>query len=207
METELIIIHPENPQERQLQKVVDCLKSGGLVIYPTDTVYGLGCDIFKTRSVEKIAQLKGLKPEKANFSIICQDLSHLSDFARPVSTPVYKLMRRTLPGPFTFIVAANNKVPNLFLRKKTTVGIRVPNNKIILELVRLLGNPIVSTSVHDEDLLIDYTTDPELIFERYRGKVDLVVAGGPGGIVPSTVIDCTGDEPVILRKGLGEIEL
>jgi tRNA threonylcarbamoyl adenosine modification protein (Sua5/YciO/YrdC/YwlC family) len=116
-------------------------------------------------------------------------------------------MRRTLPGPFTFIVAANNKVPNLFLRKKTTVGIRVPNNKIILELVRLLGNPIVSTSVHDEDLLIDYTTDPELIFERYRGKVDLVVAGGPGGIVPSTVIDCTGDEPVILRKGLGEIEL
>jgi tRNA threonylcarbamoyl adenosine modification protein (Sua5/YciO/YrdC/YwlC family) len=207
METELIIIHPENPQERQLQKVVDCLKSGGLVIYPTDTVYGLGCDIFKTRSVEKIAQLKGLKPEKANFSIICQDLSHLSDFARPVSTPIYKLMRRTLPGPFTFIVAANNKVPNLFLRKKTTVGIRVPNNKIILELVRLLGNPIVSTSVHDEDLLIDYTTDPELIFERYRGKVDLVVAGGPGGIVPSTVIDCTGDEPVILRKGLGEIEL
>jgi tRNA threonylcarbamoyl adenosine modification protein (Sua5/YciO/YrdC/YwlC family) len=207
METELIIIHPENPQERQLQKVVDCLKSGGLVIYPTDTVYGLGCDIFKTRSVEKIAQLKGLKPEKANFSIICQDLSHLSDFARPVSTPVYKLMRRTLPGPFTFIVAANNKVPNLFLRKKTTVGIRVPNNKIILELVRLIGNPIVSTSVHDEDLLIDYTTDPELIFERYRGKVDLVVAGGPGGIVPSTVIDCTGDEPVILRKGLGEIEL
>jgi tRNA threonylcarbamoyl adenosine modification protein (Sua5/YciO/YrdC/YwlC family) len=163
METELIIIHPENPQERQLQKVVDCLKSGGLVIYPTDTVYGLGCDIFKTRSVEKIAQLKGLKPDKANFSIICQDLSHLSDFARPVSTPIYKLMRRTLPGPFTFIVAANNKVPNLFVRKKTTVGIRVPNNKIILELVRLLGNPIVSTSVHDEDLLIDYTTDPELI--------------------------------------------
>lgn len=206
METELIIIHPENPQERQLQKVVDCLKSGGLVIYPTDTVYGLGCDIFKTRSVEKIAQLKGLKPDKANFSIICQDLSHLSDFARPVSTPIYKLMRRTLPGPFTFIVAANNKVPNLFVRKKTTVGIRVPNNKIILELVRLLGNPIVSTSVHDEDLLIDYTTDPELIFERYKGKVDMVVAGGPGGIVPSTVIDCTGEEPVVIRKGLGEIE-
>lgn len=206
METELIIIHPENPQERQLQKVVDCLKSGGLVIYPTDTVYGLGCDIFKTRSVEKIAQLKGLKPDKANFSIICQDLSHLSDFARPVSTPIYKLMRRTLPGPFTFIVAANNKVPNLFVRKKTTVGIRVPNNKIILELVRLLGNPIVSTSVHDEDLLIDYTTDPELIFERYKGKVDMVVAGGPGGILPSTVIDCTGEEPVVIRKGLGEIE-
>jgi tRNA threonylcarbamoyl adenosine modification protein (Sua5/YciO/YrdC/YwlC family) len=207
METELTIIHPENPQERQLQKVVDCLKSGGLVIYPTDTVYGLGCDIFKTRSVEKIAQLKGLKPDKANFSIICQDLSHLSDFARPVSTPIYKLMRRTLPGPFTFIVAANNKVPNLFVRKKTTVGIRVPNNKIILELVRLLGNPIVSTSVHDEDLLIDYTTDPELIFERYKGKVDMVVAGGPGGIVPSTVIDCTGEEPIIIRKGLGEIDL
>ncbi len=206
METELIIIHPDNPQERQLLKVVDCLKSGGLVIYPTDTVYGLGCDIFKTRSVERIANLKGLKPDKANFSIICQDLSHLSDFARPVSTPIYKLMRKTLPGPFTFIVAANNKVPNLFLRKKTTVGIRVPNNKIILELVRLLGNPIVSTSVHDEDLLIDYTTDPELIFERYQGKVDMVVAGGAGGIVPSTVIDCTGEDPVIIRQGLGEIE-
>jgi tRNA threonylcarbamoyl adenosine modification protein (Sua5/YciO/YrdC/YwlC family) len=207
METEFIQIHPENPQERQLIKVVDCLKSGGLVIYPTDTVYGLGCDIFKTRSVEKIASLKGLKPEKANFSIICQDLSHLSDFARPVSTPVYKLMRKTLPGPFTFIVAANNKVPNLFLRKKTTVGIRVPNNRIILELVRLLGNPIVSTSVHDEDLLIDYTTDPELIYERYNGKVDMVIGGGPGGIIPSTIIDCTGEEPLILRKGLGEIEL
>lgn len=207
METEFVIIHPENPQEKQLTRVVECLKNGGLVIYPTDTVYGLGCDIFKTRSVEKIATLKGIKPEKANFSIICHDLSHFSDFARPVSTPIYKLMRRTLPGPFTFIVAANSKVPNLFLRKKTTVGIRIPKNKIILELVRLLGNPIVSTSVHDEDLLVDYTTDPELIFERYKGKVDMVVAGGPGGIIPSTVIDCTGEEPIIIRNGLGEIEL
>lgn len=207
METELVIIHPDNPQEKQLMKVIECLKNGGLVIYPTDTVYGLGCDIFKTRSVEKIAAMKGVKPEKANFSIICHDLSHLSDFARPVSTPVYKLMRKTLPGPFTFIVAANNKVPNLFVRKKTTVGIRIPDNKIILEMVRLLGNPIVSTSVHDEDLLVDYTTDPELIFERYNGKVDMVVAGGPGGIVPSTVIDCTGEEPTIIRKGLGEIDL
>lgn len=206
METELVYIHPENPQEKQLAKVVQCLKNGGLVIYPTDTVYGLGCDIFKTRSVEKIAYMKGLKPEKANFSIICQDLSHLSDFARPVSTPVYKLMRKTLPGPFTFIVAANSKVPNLFVRKKTTVGIRIPNNKIILEIIGLLGNPIVSTSVHDEDLLVDYTTDPELIFERYKGKVDMVVAGGPGGIIPSTVVDCTGEEPVIIRQGLGELE-
>jgi tRNA threonylcarbamoyl adenosine modification protein (Sua5/YciO/YrdC/YwlC family) len=202
----LIKIYPENPNQRHIMQVVDCLKKGGIIIYPTDTVYGMGCDIFQHKAVERIAQIKGIKAEKANFSFICYDLSHLSDFTKQISNPVFKLMKRTLPGPFTYILNANNNVPKLFESKKKTVGIRVPDNSIAREIVNILGNPIMSTSIKDVDNLIEYTTDPELIYERYRDIVDIVIDGGYGGIEPSTVVDCTKDDFEVIRLGKGIIE-
>lgn len=199
----LLRIHPENPSDRQIKKVVDCLNKGGIIIYPTDTVYGIGCDIYKNKAVEKIAQLKGIKKEKADFSFICSDLSHISDFTKPISNEIYKLMRKYLPGPFTFILEANNKVPKLFQSKKKTVGIRIPENNIIKEIIEELGNPIMSTSVHDEDELIEYTTDPELIYEKFKNVVDIVIDGGFGGNEASTIVDCTQDEIIIIREGKG----
>jgi len=199
----LLRIHPENPSNRQIKTVVDCLQDGGVIIYPTDTIYGIGCDIFHSRAVDRVARIKGIKKEKANFSFICHDLSHISDFTRPFNNSVYKLMKSSLPGPFTFILNANNNVPKLFQSKKKTVGIRIPDNNIPLEIVRELGRPIMSTSVHDDDEIIEYTTDPELIYEKYKDTVDLVIAGGYGDNEPSTIIDCTSDEILILREGKG----
>jgi len=202
----LLRIHPDNPPLRELQKVVDILRDGGVIIYPTDTVYGLGCDIFNRKAVERVAQIKGLKPEKANFSIICHDLSHITDFAKHIDNKTFKLMKNHLPGPFTFILEASGNIPKIFKTKKKTIGIRVPDHKIPREIVHLLGNPIVTTSIHDDDDIIEYSTDPELIHEKFKNLVDCVIDGGYGHQVPSTVIDCSGDEPVLVRQGLGILE-
>jgi tRNA threonylcarbamoyl adenosine modification protein (Sua5/YciO/YrdC/YwlC family) len=203
----LLRIYPENPHEKYIEKVVKCLESGGIIIYPTDTIYGLGCDITKPKAVERIANIRGVKPEKANFSFVCSDLSHLSEFAKPLSNNVYRLMKKVLPGPFTFIIEANNNVPKLFQSKRKTVGIRVPDHPIPKEIIRLLGNPIMSTSIHDEDEIIEYSTDPELIYEKYKDLVDIVIDSGYGGNEPSTIIDCTKDDFEIIRQGKGIIEL
>lgn len=202
----LIKIYPENPNHKEISKVVEVLKNGGVIIYPTDTVYGLGCDINNSKAVEKIARIKGINLEKANFSFVCYDLSHLSDFSRPLNNDIFKLLKRNLPGPFTFILEANNNVPKLFKSKKKTVGIRIPDNNIPREIVKVLGNPIMSTSIYDTDEIIEYTTDPELIYERYSNVVDLVIDGGYGNNVPSTVIDCSAGEIEILRQGIGELK-
>jgi tRNA threonylcarbamoyl adenosine modification protein (Sua5/YciO/YrdC/YwlC family) len=201
----LLKIHPETPSARNIQKVVECLNNGGVIIYPTDTVYGLACDIFKPKAVERIAQIKGIKKEKANFTFVFTDLSHLSDFTKPLSNEVFRLMRNSLPGPYTFILNANSNVPKIFQSRKKTVGIRIPENNIALEIVRELGNPIMTTSIHDEDEIIEYTTDPELIYEKYQNIVDIVVDGGFGDNKPSTIIDCTGREPLMIREGKGLI--
>jgi tRNA threonylcarbamoyl adenosine modification protein (Sua5/YciO/YrdC/YwlC family) len=204
---QLIKIHEENPAERQLNTIVDCLKNGGVIIYPTDTVYGIGCDITKPKAVERVAQLKGVKLSKANFSFICYDLSHITDFTKPLNNAVFKLMKRNLPGPFTFILEANNNVPKILKTNKKTVGIRVPDNIIIREIVNLLGNPILTTSLKDDDEILEYTTDPELIYEDYKNLVDFVIDGGYGNNIASTVVDCTNDEPEIIRMGIGELKL
>lgn len=202
----LIRIYEENPNPKDIKKVVEVLRKGGLVIYPTDTVYGLGCDITNTSALEKIAQIKQVKLEKANFSFICEDLSNLSDYVKQIDSPTFKLLKRNLPGPFTFILPGNNNLPNVF-KKKKTVGIRVPDNNICRAIVRELGNPIVSTSIKDEDEVIEYTTDPGLILEKWDNLVDIVIDGGYGDNIASTVIDLTGDEPEVIREGKGAIEL
>lgn len=199
----LLKIYPENPNPKHVRMVVECLLDGGIIIYPTDTIYGLGCDIFKAKAIERIAILKGIKAEKANFSFICNDLSQLADYTKPIPNSVFKLMKSNLPGPFTFILNASNNVPKLIQSKKKTVGIRIPDNSIPIEIVKELGNPIMSTSIHDDDKIIEYTTDPELIYERYNKLVDIVIDGGYGDNEPSTIVDCTEDEPVILREGKG----
>lgn len=202
----LIKIHPENPGTRQILKLVEILKNGGVIIFPTDTVYGLGCDIFNPRAVERVAKIKGIKIERSNFSFICYDLSHLSDYTRHVSNNVFKLMKHYLPGPYTFILEASNKVPKLFRYKKKTIGIRIPDNNIVREIVRELGNPLLTTSIHDQDELLDYTTDPELIYMQYRKIVDAVASGGYSNNRPSTVIDCTSEIPEVIRQGIGVFE-
>lgn len=201
----LVKLFNENPNLREILKIVDVLRKGGLIVYPTDTVYGLGCDITNAKAVEKVARIKGVKVEKNNFSFICSDLSHISDFTKPISNSVFKLMKKNLPGPFTFILDANNNVPKYFKGKKT-VGIRVPDNNIIREIIRELGNPILSTSIHDEDEILEYSTDPELIHEKYQDIAEIVIDGGYGEFVPSTIVDCTGDEIVIVREGKGVLE-
>jgi len=204
--SELIKIYPENPNPKEIDKVVAVLKKGGLVIYPTDTVYGLGCDITNTKALERIARIKGMKLEKANLSFICNNLSHLSDYVRQIDTATYKILKRALPGPYTFILPGNNNLPKVF-KKKKTVGIRVPDNSIAQAIVTALGNPIVSTSIHDEDELIEYTTDPDLIFEKWKTKVDIVIDGGYGDNHASTVIDLTDDIPKIIREGKGSLDI
>ena len=203
---QFIKIYEDKPNEAAIAKVVKVLKEGGLVIYPTDTVYGLGCDITNTKALERIAKIKGVKLDKANFSFVCHDLSNISDYVRQIDTATFKILKRALPGPYTFILPGNNNFPKEF-KKKTTVGIRVPNNAIALEIVKLLGNPIVSTSIHDDDDVIEYTTDPELIFEKWQNLVDLVIDGGYGDNVGSTIIDLSGDEPVVLREGKGSLDI
>ncbi len=201
----IVKIYPENPNFKQIEKVVEILRNGGIIVYPTDSVYGMGCDIHNHKSVEKIAKLRGIKPEKAKFSIICHDLSQISAYTKPINNSIFKLMKKNLPGPFTFILNANSKVPALFLSNKKTIGIRIPNNPVILEIVKEFGSPILTTSVHDEDEIIEYTTDPELIHEKYNELVDLVIDGGYGQNIASTVVDCTESEPVIVRQGIGEL--
>lgn len=201
-----IKIYPDNPNEKEIQKVVKILKEGGLVIYPTDTVYGLGCDITNTKALERIAKIKGIKLEKANFSFVCNDLSNISEYVKNLDTSSFKILKRALPGPYTFILEGNNNLPKEF-KKKKTVGIRVPDNSIALELVKQLGNPIVSTSIYDDDEVIEYTTDPELIFEKWQNKVDVVIDGGYGDNTASTIIDLTGNEPEVIREGKGSIDV
>ncbi len=201
-----IKIYNKNPNSKEIDKAVKVLKNGGLVIYPTDTVYGLGCDITNTKALERIAKIKGIKLVKANFSFICYDLSNLSAYVKQIDTPTYKILKRALPGPYTFILNGNNNLPKVF-KKKKTVGIRVPDNNIIREIVRELGNPIVSTSIHDEDDVIEYTTDPELIYEKWKGLVDLVIDGGYGDNLASTVIDLSQDEIQIIREGKGDVDI
>ncbi|GET23858.1 L-threonylcarbamoyladenylate synthase [Prolixibacter sp. NT017] len=201
----LIRIYDENPNQKDILKVVEVLRNGGVIVYPTDTIYGIGCDITQPKAVERVARLKNLKPEKADFSFICHDLSHISDFSKPISNPVFKMMKKNLPGPFTFIIQANSQVPKMFKNRKKSVGVRVPDNNIIREIVRELGNPVMSTSVRDEDEILEYTTDPELIEEKFGDLVDLVIDGGYGDNTPSTVVDCTGDVPEIIRQGKGEL--
>jgi tRNA threonylcarbamoyl adenosine modification protein (Sua5/YciO/YrdC/YwlC family) len=201
----LVKIHPDNPGDRKMNQVIETLQKGGVICYPTDTVYGLGCDIFNRKAVEKIALIKNADLKKAHFSFICYDLSHISDFTKTLDNSVFKLMKNNVPGPFTFILDANNKVPALFQSRKKTVGIRVPDHPIPLEIVRRLGHPIMTTSVLDDDEVIEYTTNPELIHDKFKKQVDIVIDGGPGGNVPSTVVDCTGSEPEILRQGKGNI--
>ena len=199
-------IYPENPNPKEIDRVVDLLRDGGVIIYPTDTVYGLGCDISRSKAIDRVAQIKGINPEKTRFSFIVYDLSHLSDYTKPIDNQIYKLMKRNLPGPFTFILEANNNVPRILQSKKKTVGIRIPDNPIIREIVRVLGNPILTTSVHSGDEILDYTTDPELIHEEMGNLVDMVIDGGFGNNVPSTVVDCTGSEVQVVREGLGVSE-
>ena len=202
----LIKIYPNNPNEKQLAEVVACLRNGGIIIYPTDTVYGLGCDIYQAKAIEKLCKIRNINPEKANLSFICADLSHLSDFVKPIDNAVFRDLKHALPGPFTFILNANNKVPKLMHSNKKTVGIRVPDNDIARSIVKLLGNPIVSTSIHDDDEVVEYSTDPELIYEKYKDLVDMVIDGGYGELQASTVVDYTSDEPVIVRQGKGDFE-
>lgn len=203
---EFIKIYPDKPSEAAIKKVVDIIKNGGLVIYPTDTVYGLGCDISNSKALEKIAKIKGIKLEKANFSFVCSDLSNLSEYVKQIDTATFKILKKSLPGPYTFILPGSNNLPKEF-KKKTTVGIRIPDNNIIIQIVKLLGNPIVTTSIHDEDELIEYTTDPELIFEKWQNLVDVVIDGGYGDNIGSTVIDLSGFEPIIIREGKGSLNI
>ncbi len=202
----LVKLFNENPNPREIRKIVEVLRNGGIIIYPTDTVYGMGCDITNSRAVEKVARIKGVKIEKNNFSFICSDFSHLSVYTKPISNSTFKLLKKNLPGPFTFILEAGNNVPKYFKGKKKTVGIRIPDNNIIREIVAELGNPILSTSIHDEDEILEYTTDPELIYEKYQEIADVVVDGGPGELHASTIVDCSGNEIKILREGKGVLE-
>jgi tRNA threonylcarbamoyl adenosine modification protein (Sua5/YciO/YrdC/YwlC family) len=203
---EFIKIYNDNPNTKEIDKVVKILKNGGLIIYPTDTVYGLGCDITNTKALEKIAKIKGIKLDKANFSFVCNDLSNLSDYVKQIDSPTFKLLKRALPGPYTFILPGSNNLPKAF-KKRKTVGIRIPDNNIARNLVATLGNPIVSTSIRDDDDVLEYTTDPELIFEKWNKLVDAVIDGGFGDNYASTVIDLTTPEPTVIREGKGSLDV
>lgn len=201
-----IRIYEENPNPKDVDLVVDILKSGGLIIYPTDTVYGLGCDILNVKALERVAKIKGVKLEKSNFSFICHDLSNLSDYVKQIDNSTFKLLKRALPGPYTFILPSAKSLPNPF-KKKKTVGIRIPKNNIALDIVKKLGRPIISTSIRDDDEIIEYTTDPELIKEKWNNLVELVINGGFGDNEPSTIIDMSSNEPLVIREGKGTLEI
>jgi tRNA threonylcarbamoyl adenosine modification protein (Sua5/YciO/YrdC/YwlC family) len=198
----LLHVHPENPQPRQIKTIVDCLQSGGIIIYPTDTIYGLGCDIFQHKAIERICRIKNVDPQKAQLSFICNDLSDLSTYTKQISTPVYRMLKQYLPGPYTFILPASREVPKILKSKKDTIGLRVPDNKIACAIIRELGHPILSASLPGE--MVEEYTDPEYMHDNFKKLVDIVVDGGIGGMVPSTIVDCMDDEPVVLREGLGE---
>ncbi|MBT7817091.1 MAG: threonylcarbamoyl-AMP synthase [Polaribacter sp.] len=201
-----IKLYEENPNPEEIKKVVSILKKGGLIIYPSDSVYALGCDISNYKALEKVARIKGVKLDKANFSFVCESISNISSYVTHISTPTFKILKRALPGPYTFILPGNNNLPKAF-KKKKEVGIRVPNNEIVLAIVRELGNPIISTSIYDEDEIVEYTTDPELIYEKWGSQVDLVIDGGYGGNIPTTVINLCGDKPELIREGKGSLDI
>ncbi|MBA2611245.1 MAG: threonylcarbamoyl-AMP synthase [Bacteroidetes bacterium] len=204
----LLRINDKNIPSATISQIVSCLKNGGIIIYPTDSVYALGCDITQQKAVEKICKLKGIKPERSNFSFVCSDLSHLSEFTKPIPNHIFRIMKKALPGPYTFILEANKNVPKLLKQNKDTIGIRVPDNLICKEIVEQLGNPIISTSLHDtSDDILEYFSDPEVIHNEYENKVDIVVDGGFGNIYPSTVIDCSKEEIIVLREGLGSLDV
>ena len=205
MAASFIRLYEENPDPRKITQIVNVLRSGGLIIYPSDTIYGLGCDIFNQKAVDKVRRIKNINDKKMDLAFVCYDLSHLSVYAKNVSTPVFKLMKRILPGPYTFILNASSKVPKILKVKKKKVGIRIPNNRIPREIVQELGNPIVTTSLHDDDKILEYATDPELIYEQYKNQVDLIIDGGYGDNQASTIIDYSGEELEIIREGKGEI--
>jgi tRNA threonylcarbamoyl adenosine modification protein (Sua5/YciO/YrdC/YwlC family) len=205
MSAELVKIHPINPEARKIRHVVDTLRNGGVIIYPTDTIYGIGCDLLNRKAVERVCTVMGIKPTKLDLSFICSDLSHLSEYVRRIDTPIFKLLKKALPGPYTFILESSSKVPRILDVNKKTVGIRIPDHNIPRQIVKELGNPLISSSIKDDDKIKAYTTDPEEIYEDFRNLVDVVVDGGPGNNLPSTVIDCTGDEPVIVREAAGNI--
>lgn len=202
----IYIIHPDNPDQRKIKLVVDVLNKGGVIIYPTDTVYSLGCSLQKKRAIEKLAQLKGIKLKKANFSVICSGLRHLADYTKPIDRATYKLLNKNLPGPFTFILNASNQVPKLFNSNKKTIGIRIPDNNIVKAIIEELGHPLVTTSLHDEDEIIEYTTDPMLIEDKWENRVDAIVDGGYGNNIASTVVDLSQGDIDIIRQGIGELE-
>ncbi|MDP4680701.1 MAG: L-threonylcarbamoyladenylate synthase [Cyclobacteriaceae bacterium] len=207
MDTQFIKLYPDNPDRNKIEHIVKVLRNGGVIIYPTDTVYGMGCDIFNSKAIDRIIRIKQLKGKRADMSFICYDLSNIAEYTKSLPTPVFKLMKKTLPGPFTFILNSSNRVPKILNTSKKTVGIRIPDNNIPREIVHILGSPIITTSIKDDDEVIEYSTDPELILEKFDGQVDIVIDGGYGNITPSTVIDYTGNEPIILREGLGDLSL
>ena len=206
MSAAFIEIHPENPESRKIEEVIRVLEKGGIIAYPTDSVYNFGCTLDNKRAIEKLAKLKGLKLKKANFSLICHDLKSIDEYTAPFSRSIFKALNKNLPGPFTFILNASNKIPKLFDTNKKEIGIRIPDNNIVLELVEMMGVPMVTTSIHNEDEIIEYITDPEQIFDNYQNQIDLVIDGGIGNNEPSTVVDCTNDELDIVRQGIGELE-
>lgn len=206
MPAELLSIHPINPEPRKINRVIEVLQKGGVIVYPTDTIYGIGCDLINKRAVERLCDIEGVKPQKMNLSFICNDLSHISEYVRNLQTPEFKILKRLLPGPFTFIFESNSNVPKILGVNKKTVGIRIPDHRIPLEIVKLLGNPLITSSIKDDDALKEYTTDPEEIYEDFKYKVDLVINGGMGGNVPSTIVDFTEIKPIVVRQGLGKFD-
>ena len=200
----LITIHPDNPQLRLIKQMAECLRDGGVIVYPTDTIYGLGCDILQPKAVERICKIKNIDPQKAQLSFICRDLSHLSDYTKSIDTPLYRLLKNYLPGPYTFILPASKQVPKILQSKKSTIGLRVPDNEICRNILDALGNPLLSASLPGD--MVEEYTDPEVINDKFNGQVDFVIDGGIGGIVPSTVVDCTTDDWQVLRQGLGVFE-
>jgi tRNA threonylcarbamoyl adenosine modification protein (Sua5/YciO/YrdC/YwlC family) len=204
MTAELLSIHPLNPEPRKIIRAVEILRKGGVIVYPTDTIYGIGCDLMNKRAVERLCQIENIKPQKMNLSFICNDLSHISEYVKRLDTPAFKILKKLLPGPFTFIFESNTNVPKILGVNKKTVGIRIPDHRIPLEIVKLLGNPLITSSIKDDDQIKEYTTDPEEIYEDFKHKVDLVISGGQGGNVPSTIVDFTDADPVVTRQGLGK---
>jgi tRNA threonylcarbamoyl adenosine modification protein (Sua5/YciO/YrdC/YwlC family) len=206
MPAEFLKIHPQNPEMRKINRVVDVLRAGGIIVYPTDTIYGIGCDLMSRKAIERLCKIMDIKPNKLDLSFICTDLSQVSEYVKQIDTPVFKVLKKSLPGPYTFILESSNRVPKILDVSKKTVGIRIPNHNIPIALVTELGNPLITSSVKDEDRIVEYTTDPEEIYEDFKNKVDMIIDGGVGGNIPSTVVDCTDNQLVILRQGLGVID-
>jgi tRNA threonylcarbamoyl adenosine modification protein (Sua5/YciO/YrdC/YwlC family) len=207
MAAEFLRVHPENPEPRKINRVIEILRKGGIIVYPTDTVYGIGCDLKNRRAIERLCHILEIKPQKLDLSFICNDLSHISEYVRRIDTPVFKYLKQSLPGPYTFLFESNSNVPKILDVNKKTVGIRIPDHPIPREIVKLLGNPLITSSIKDDDKIKEYTTDPEEIYEDFKHKVDLVIDGGPGGNIPSTIIDFTEGAPSLVRQGLGKFDL